>query len=245
MPPDTDTVVAITGASAGIGRATALRLARDGATSPSAPGGRIGWSPLAARNRAAGGHALVVPADVTSATDMEPWSRGPSSSFGRLDVMICNAGFGIAGSIDRTTPDADADAPRDVNYIGTFLAARAALPVFRRQGRGHLIIVSSIVGKRGVPFMGALRRDQVRAGRARRGLRAELRRHGHPRQRRLSRSRPRPILRRDDARDRHDRDARVRTAAARRRGGRRHRPRHRTPGAGGVSAPDVARARRG
>ena len=43
----------------------------------------------------------------------------------------------------------------DVNYLGTFFAARAALPVFRRQGRGHLIIVSSIVGKRGVPYMGA------------------------------------------------------------------------------------------
>ena len=43
----------------------------------------------------------------------------------------------------------------DVNYLGTYHAARAALPVFRRQGRGHLIIVSSIVGKRGVPYMGA------------------------------------------------------------------------------------------
>jgi short-subunit dehydrogenase len=43
----------------------------------------------------------------------------------------------------------------DVNYTGTFLAARAALRVFRRQGHGHLIIVSSIVGKRGVPYMGA------------------------------------------------------------------------------------------
>jgi len=43
----------------------------------------------------------------------------------------------------------------DINYMGTFYATRAAMPVFRRQGAGHVIIVSSIVGKRGVPYMGA------------------------------------------------------------------------------------------
>jgi short-subunit dehydrogenase len=43
----------------------------------------------------------------------------------------------------------------DINYMGTYFAARAALPVFRRQGHGHLIVISSIVGKRGVPYMGA------------------------------------------------------------------------------------------
>jgi short-subunit dehydrogenase len=67
--------------------------------------------------------------------------------------MICNAGFGLAGTIEATSP-AQMRKLLDVNYLGTFYAARAALPVFRRQGRGHLVIVSSIVGKRGVPFMG-------------------------------------------------------------------------------------------
>jgi len=68
-------------------------------------------------------------------------------------VMMCNAGFGIAGTIDIS-----AEAMRkliDVNYFGTFYAARAAMAVFRRQRRGHVIVVSSIVGKRGVPSMGA------------------------------------------------------------------------------------------
>src|SRR5262249_34827017 len=68
--------------------------------------------------------------------------------------MMCNAGFGIYGAID----DISADQMRklmDVNYFGTFHAARAALAVFRRQGRGHVVIVSSIVGKRGVPYVGA------------------------------------------------------------------------------------------
>ena len=68
--------------------------------------------------------------------------------------MMCNAGFGIAGAIEEIGA-AQMQKLLDVNYLGTYYAARAALPVFRRQQRGHLIVVSSIVGKRGVPFMGA------------------------------------------------------------------------------------------
>jgi short-subunit dehydrogenase len=74
--------------------------------------------------------------------------------FGRLDVMMCNAGFGIAGAIDDITPE-QMHKLMEINYTGTYLATRAALPLFRRQGSGHLIFVSSIVGKRGVPYMGA------------------------------------------------------------------------------------------
>jgi short-subunit dehydrogenase len=74
--------------------------------------------------------------------------------FGRLDVMICNAGFGIYGTIDQIAA-ADMRRLMDVNYMGTYHAARAALPVFRRQAAGHVVIISSIVGKRGVPYVGA------------------------------------------------------------------------------------------
>ena len=105
--------------------------------------------------------------------------------FGRLDVMICNAGFGIYGAIDDITPE-QMHKLVDVNYFGTYYATRAALPVFRRQGAGHVIIVSSIVGKRGVPVHGRVLGDQVRAGRARRVPALRARGLGHPRQRRLS-----------------------------------------------------------
>src|SRR6185295_14177176 len=67
---------------------------------------------------------------------------------------MCNAGFGIAGAIDDIAPD-QMRKLMDINYLGTYHATRAALPLFRRQGSGHLIVVSSIVGKRGVPYMGA------------------------------------------------------------------------------------------
>jgi NAD(P)-dependent dehydrogenase (short-subunit alcohol dehydrogenase family) len=147
-------VVAITGASAGIGRATALRLARDGAAVAICARRREALDAVAADVAAAGGQALAVVADVTRAADMDGFVARTVARFGRLDVMMCNAGFGIAGAIDDITPE-QMQKLMDVNYTGTFHAARAALPLFRRQGSGHVVIVSSIVGKRGVPYMGA------------------------------------------------------------------------------------------
>jgi len=103
---------------------------------------------------AAGGQALPMAADVTRAGDMDAFVARTLERFGRLDVMMCNAGFGIAGAIDEIGPE-QMQKLMDINYTGTYHATRAALPVFRRQGSGHIIIVSSIVGKRGVPYMGA------------------------------------------------------------------------------------------
>jgi short-subunit dehydrogenase len=147
-------VVAITGASAGIGRATALRLARDGAAVALCARRADRLDAVAADIIAAGGQALAVRADVTRPDDMEGFIARTVERFGRLDVMMCNAGFGIAGAIDDITP-AQMQKLIEVNYTGTYLAARAALRMFRGQGHGHVIIISSIVGKRGVPYMGA------------------------------------------------------------------------------------------
>jgi len=147
-------VVAITGASAGIGRATALRLARDGAALVVCARRADRLAAVAADIAAAGGQALPVAGDVTREEDMAQLVARAVDRFGRLDVMMCNAGFGVAGAIDDITPD-QMQRLMDVNYTGTYHATRAALPVFRRQRSGHLIIVSSIVGRRGVPYMGA------------------------------------------------------------------------------------------
>ena len=147
-------VVAITGASAGIGRATARRLARDGAAVIVSARRAERLDALVREIMATNGQALAVVADVTREEDMRQLVQRSVDRFERLDVMICNAGFGVEGSAD----DVSSDLMRklmEVNYLGTFFAARAALPVFRRQGSGHLIFVSSIVGKRGVPHMGA------------------------------------------------------------------------------------------
>src|SRR5438876_2998962 len=147
-------VIAITGAPAGIGRATAIRLARDGASVAICARRRDRLDEVGAEIERAGGRAFPFVADVTQEVDMDVFVRRTVEEFGRLDVMMCNAGFGIYGAIDEITPE-QMKKLMDINYFGTFYAARAALALFRQQQRGHIIIVSSIAGKRGVPYMGA------------------------------------------------------------------------------------------
>jgi short-subunit dehydrogenase len=169
--------VAITGASAGIGRATAVRLARNGAALVLCARRADPLAATADDVRRAGGEALTVTADVTREADMAALVAAAVDRFGRLDVMMCNAGFGIYGPIDQIEP-ARMQQLLDVNYMGTYLAARAALPVFRRQQKGHLIIVSSIVGKRGVPFTAAYAATKFAQVGLAESLRAELRGSG-------------------------------------------------------------------
>ena len=166
-------VIAITGASAGIGRATAVRLARDGAAIAICARRADRLDAVAAEIVAAGGQALAIVADVTRAEEMDAFVAQTVARFGRLDVMMCNAGFGIAGAIDDITPD-QMQKLMDVNYTGTYHATRAALPLFRRQGSGHIIMVSSIVGKRGVPYMGAYSATKFAQVGLAESLRAEL-----------------------------------------------------------------------
>jgi short-subunit dehydrogenase len=166
-------VVAITGASSGIGRATAVWLARGGAALAICARRADRLEAVAAEIDAAGGRALPIVADVTRAGDMEQFVARTLETYGRLDVMICNAGFGVAGAIDQVPPE-QMQKLLDINYTGTYHAARAALPLFRRQQSGHLIFVSSIVGKRGVPYMGAYAATKFAQVGLAESLRAEL-----------------------------------------------------------------------
>ena len=167
-------VVAITGASAGIGRATALRLARDGAAIAICARRAALLDDAADEIRRAGGEVLALTADVTREADMTSFVARAIDRFGRLDVMMCNAGFGIYGAIDHIEPVRMRQLV-EVNYMGTYQAARAALPAFREQRSGQLIVVSSIVGKRGVPFMAAYAATKFAQVGLAESLRAELR----------------------------------------------------------------------
>ena len=235
-------VIAITGASAGIGRATALRLARDGAAVVICARRADRLDAVAAEIVAAGGQALPVVADVTRAADMDALVARAVERFGRLDVMMCNAGFGIAGAIDDVTPD-QMQKLMDVNYTGTYHATRAALPVFRRQQSRphHHRLVDRRQARRAVH--GRVRGDQVRAGRPR-GMPARgAAGHRHSRQRGLSGLDRHRVLRRDGARDRRAGDARAGPRQTRRDGRRRDRPRDRAAGRRGLPARHLARAR--
>jgi short-subunit dehydrogenase len=146
-------VVAITGASSGIGRAIALRLARDGASVAICARRRDRLDRVADEIIQAGGTSLPIVADVANDAEMRSFVDQTVARWGQLDVIVCNAGYGVYGAIDQIPPD-KMKAMTEVNYLGTFYAARAALPIFRRQHHGQFVIVSSIVGKRGVPYVG-------------------------------------------------------------------------------------------
>lgn len=143
-------VIAITGASAGIGRAAAEQLARDGAAVVLSARRGARLTDVVRTIESQHGRALAVPGDVTSPDDMRALVAAAVARFGRLDVMICNAGIGYHGRFADMTPEAAERLVR-VNLLGTIHAARAACEVFARQGAGHVIAVSSVVGLRGTP----------------------------------------------------------------------------------------------
>lgn len=145
-------VAVITGASSGIGLAVSQQLAREGVAVVMGARRAERLESAAADIRAAGGKADTLAMDVTSEADVTRLVERAQQVFGRLDIMICNAGFGFYGTVEET-PGETMRRMMDVNFMGTFYGARAALPVFRAAGRGHLLIVSSIVGQRGIAQM--------------------------------------------------------------------------------------------
>jgi short-subunit dehydrogenase len=147
-------VAAITGASSGIGLACAEHLAREGVAVALGARRSDRLEQAAARIRAAGGRAEAVTVDVTIEEEVARFTSRAVDAFGSLDIMICNAGFGFYGTVEDTPPDV-MRRMMDVNFMGTYYGARAALPLFRKQQRGHLLIISSIVGRRGIGMMSA------------------------------------------------------------------------------------------
>ena len=142
----------ITGASAGIGLACAERLAREGVAVVLGARRADRLQAAVTRIRSGGGRADARVTDVTREADVLALVQHARDEFGGLDIMICNAGFGFYGSVEDTPSDV-MQRMMDVNFMGTFYGARAALPVFRQQQRGHLLVVSSIVGQRGIAEM--------------------------------------------------------------------------------------------
>lgn len=146
-------VVAITGAGRGIGRATALHLAARGARVVLGARSETELVDVAQEIESAGGEAALRSTDVTRRTDLESLIRLGRDRFGRVDVIVNNAGIGPISRFDALQVE-DWDAMIDVNLRGALYGIAAALPVFAQQGKGHVINVISTAGLKIVPTMG-------------------------------------------------------------------------------------------
>lgn len=144
-------VVLVTGASSGIGAALAREFARQGADLVLAARRLSRLADLAVELRTTGRRALAVSCDVTEDGAVEEAVRQGLDTFGRLDVAVANAGFGVVGPFERLALE-DYRRQFETNVFGVLRTASAALPALRRS-RGTLVIVGSVSGH--VPTPGA------------------------------------------------------------------------------------------
>jgi short-subunit dehydrogenase len=150
----TDRAVAITGASSGIGAATALSCARAGM--PVALFARRAERLEGVRKQveAVGGRAIVVPGSVDEDADCERLIDETRRAFGGVYAVIANAGYGVEVPT-WDMPESDVRAMFETNFYGSLRVLRPAIPAMRERGSGHLMMVSSGLSKIGIPRFAA------------------------------------------------------------------------------------------
>jgi short-subunit dehydrogenase len=165
----------ITGASSGIGEALALEFARRGYGLAIAARRADRLEALAPRLLAAGAsQVVIVPLDVAATDAIEPAVQRAAADLGRLDVIVANAGVGPL------TPTGRGKLPLmretlNINLVGAIATIEAALPIFRAQGSGHVVGITSVAGSKGLPGFGAYSASKAGLHRYLQALRAELR----------------------------------------------------------------------
>jgi 3-oxoacyl-[acyl-carrier protein] reductase len=144
-------VAVVTGATRGIGRAIAIRLAEDGFDVVINYRGDIGPAEeLGKEIEARGGRSLAIKADITNADDVANLIEGTINEFGKIDVLVNNAGITRDTLIMRMSEE-DWDAVLDTNLKGAFLCSKAAIRPMMRQRSGAIVNVTSVVGLVGNP----------------------------------------------------------------------------------------------
>ncbi len=146
-------VVVVTGASSGIGRATAHAFARKGAALALAARRGDLLERTAEECRGLGADVLAVALDVADEEAVHDLARAAVERFGRIDVWVNNAAVGLWGRLEEI-PMADIRRLIDVNLFGYVHGARAVLPLFRAQGSGALVNVGSMVSRVPAPYAG-------------------------------------------------------------------------------------------
>jgi short-subunit dehydrogenase len=166
-------VALVTGASSGIGAATARALAGAGLRLALCARRKDRLEQLAADLVAQGAEATVHAVDVTDTLAVQAMVDDVVARWGRLDVLVNNAGRGLSATLEQTTAE-DLRALLELNVVAVLGATRAVLPVMRRQGSGHVINVSSVVGRRAVPYRAAYSATKFALGALSEALRVEL-----------------------------------------------------------------------
>ena len=173
-PSGTPRVWFITGTSKGFGRIWAeAALARGDRVAATARDVAT-LEPLVARYGAA---VTTLPLDVTDRAAVEIAVREAQSRFGRLDVVVNNAGYGLFGAVEEVS-EAEARAQMETNLFGALWVTQAVLPILRAQGAGHIVQVSSIAGITALPNLGLYHASKWALEGLSQSLALEVARHG-------------------------------------------------------------------
>lgn len=151
LKPLNQQVVAVVGASSGIGRATALKLAAKGAKLVLSSRSLPGLTSLMTEVMDLGGEAMIVPADVADFNQVKAIADKAVEYFGRLDTWVHAAATGVLARFEEITPE-EFKRVIDVVLMGQVYGAKAALPHLKREGRGALIHITSVEARRAIPL---------------------------------------------------------------------------------------------
>src|SRR5215210_2533551 len=179
LKPIEQQIVAVMGASSGIGRETALRFAKRGAKVVVSARGEEGLVSLAEEIRREGGEATAVVADTSDFEQVKAVADRAVEEYGRLDTWVHLAAVGLYATFEETTPEEFARVV-DVNLMGQVYGAMAALPHLKREGGGALIHISSVEAKRSFPFHSAYGASKHGIDGFLEALRVELKHDGWP-----------------------------------------------------------------
>jgi short-subunit dehydrogenase len=176
--PLDEQVVVILGASSGIGRLTALEMAKKGATVVLASRNEKALETLVDEIQQTGGRAEIIPTDIGEWEQVENLAKQAAERFGHIDTWVNNAGISVYGTIDET-PVEELERIIHINLVGYIYATKAVLPYMKRQNQGTIINVASVLAARAAPLLATYSASKHAVSAFSEGLRLELKHAGH------------------------------------------------------------------